>query len=367
MRGTFINILKNIPTQKAVAPTNTLAHIFSKDYKENFISDLLAALLNPDIMQTVEPLNALLSLVSDLEIGKNEEIEILREHTFDSKRRIDFLIETTYYIIGIENKINSGLEKNQLIDYEKQMSNIEKKKGKQKVLILLCPQSNEIYSDKKLKLGQFKLISYEELVEKFKQIRLNLFENLRATFLMEDFITHMEEYIMQGKNKAIKNIEMWNFQQTYYEDINKLLNTIEISKKQFGDYINERLSALITDNGEWETSIHANVKTPYFQIYKTNWKDAQVHFELINRAEFSPSSMQVVLHTHERGRHGKTVDLYNLQDEVSRYLISKYDTNHFNISYENDQEFDNSISKIFSVLQDVINEFTARIDEGIID
>lgn len=361
----FVKLLNVLPKKEVIPPTNTLAHIFGKDYKENFISDWLAFLFNPEFMDNSEALKSLLELALKSEVHDVSDVKILREHTFSDNRRIDFLIETKEYIIGIENKIWSGLQENQLFDYEKQLLSLSQLKSKEAVLILLCPKANKIYSDSHLLLGEFKIISYENLVEKFKHIRLNPFKNIRANLLMEDFITHMEEYIMQGESKAIKNLEMWNFQRNHKDDINKLLNSIEASKKQFGDFINEKITAIAPNEDEWETSIHANAKDPYFQLYKSNWKKSQVHFELLKKGEFPPSDLQIVLHTREKGKTGKTEDLYRLQEVVTEYLYSKYCKDSFPISYENEKEFEESMAIIFEILETLIKKFTPEIDKGI--
>ena len=49
----FEEMLKVMPEASIKHLTNTLAHIFRHDYKENFISDWLACLLTPIYMETV--------------------------------------------------------------------------------------------------------------------------------------------------------------------------------------------------------------------------------------------------------------------------------------------------------------------------
>lgn len=44
----FKALLDSMPRSRVSSPTNTIAHIFRHEHKENFISDWLAFLLNPD-------------------------------------------------------------------------------------------------------------------------------------------------------------------------------------------------------------------------------------------------------------------------------------------------------------------------------
>ena len=106
----FKYIVDNFPISELTSKTNTIAHIFKKDYRENFICDWLAFLFDPLQYGGYEPLNAFLSLFpSDVPICffQGETILIEREYAFKDGRRIDFLITGDEYIIGIENKIDS--------------------------------------------------------------------------------------------------------------------------------------------------------------------------------------------------------------------------------------------------------------------
>lgn len=365
----FINLLEDMPQQIIIPPANTIAHIFRHDYKENFISDWLAYLINPEFTDSTQPLAALLKLALENEPEDISDVSVCREYIFKDNRRIDFYIETSNYVIGIENKIWSDLQPNQLADYEKQLSTNVPLNGRELVLILLCPQSNNYCMDPNLKLGSFKVITYEELVGEFKQIRFKLFENLRATILMEDFILHTEEYIMQNPDKNTSNLEMWRFEADYKDKLHDLLARFETSKKQFGAYIAERLFAVVADREDSEAwsspSIHANTKECYFQLYKTNWSEAQVHFELVNGGKFPPTELQVVLHTRERSKTGKTQELYDLQPIVADYMQKKYHRDVFRIDYDTDAAFEESMDIIFDAVKDLVTQFTQQVDVGI--
>lgn len=358
----FIELLEQIPAANIAPPTNTIGHIFRHEDKENFISYWLAFLLDPECIGSTEPMSALLQLAEVTEPVDLSEISIIREHTFDDKRRIDFFIETHSHIIGIENKIWSGLQKDQLKDYKKQLSSKEVLNDKKLILILLYPKRNDsLPVNSKQDLHTFKPVTYEQLVAEFRKIRLNIFENLRATFLMEDFIAHMEEYIMENPDKNSINIEMWNFAANYRDKLTELLQKIEASKSQFGAYLKEQMSALVADRTDcnvWAPpSIHINTKETYHQLYKTSWQNAHIHFELLSKGTFPPNEMQVVLHTHEQGMTGKTEKLFALGKEVGQKA--------FPINYTTEEHFHASMGKIFTELERLVTEYTEIIDTEI--
>lgn len=361
----FKKMLEDMPVASTKQLTNTLAHIFRHDYKENFISDWLAFLINPTYMGSTEPLEKLLYLskVDNLDINLAEEIEIEREYTFEDGRRIDFLIRAQDCIIAIENKIWSGLQKDQLKDYSKQIKKICKKEKKLKsYCIFLCPLKNQIYKEKEYtQFYDFELVTYEELVEEFKSVRLNCITNLRAALLMQDFITHMEEYIMKESSSNIVDFKMLKFGYEYSKQIKKLENQAKNNKDSFARMLKEKMLETMFDE-KWETN--SNNSSYYHQLFKSNWNtDYQVHFELIHENILSPSEIRVVLHTREKIKDKPQLNI--LQDEFKKYLEEKYGTDKFSVSYINEEDFKTSINKIMTTLKDAVLNFESKIDEAI--
>lgn len=369
----FREMLEIMPEASIKQLTNTLAHIFRHDYKENFISDWLAFLLNPIYMETVEPLERLLHRAGfyDFNANLSDEIEIEREYTFDDGRRIDFLIHINDQIIAIENKIWSGLQDNQLKDYSKQIRDLCKKEGiNTYYCIFLCPQKNQIFTDKEnISFFDFKTITYEDLINDFKEIRLNCISNLRAAVLMQDFITHMEEYIMSNNSLDTVNFETLKFANEYSEKIERLNSQITSSKEKFGKMLKSRMLELVP-NGNWDTNSNNSY---YYQLFKQYWNEEyQVHFEILpekskeNKYVFPPQEIQIVLHTRELKKYKiKDSMLYNLQDEFKKYLEKVYGSDKFYISYITEEEFNNSIDKIMNILKESVLTFETKIDEAI--
>ena len=356
----FIDLLEQMPTANITPPTNTIGHIFRHERKENFISDWLAFLLNPEYAGNAEPLSALLELASVTEPVDLSNVSIVRENVFEDKKRIDFFIETNSHIIGIENKILSDFQHNQLKGYRTQLSQKSEQVGKKLLLILLYPRRNTFCSRlEKKKYYDFRPVTYEDLVSEFKRIRFSVFDNLRATVLMEDFIAHMEEYIMQETNNTTLNLEMWGFEATKRAELQKLKASLKNSKEQFNHYIANKLDSVIcnrSDREQWKKTI----TNTYFQLYKGEWEKYQIHFELLKTVQddFVPSELNVVLHTHEYKKVLRTKDLWTLG--------AKAGDKRFRIRYTSQDAFKKDMDAIFQALEELINEYTETIDSEIV-
>lgn len=176
----FNQIIFDMPSIESKQKTNTIAKIFNRSKDENYLSDWLAYLLE----NNTEVLSKLLGLAGfDYH---NEEVVVNREYIFSSNRRIDFLIESEQFIIGIENKISAREQKNQLKDYSKEIKKIAD--NRDIIKILLKPESNSLAAT-----NGFVAINYKEFVEELKNIHLDFIENLRLSFLLLDYIKHIGE------------------------------------------------------------------------------------------------------------------------------------------------------------------------------
>lgn len=352
----FEELLNAVPESHAKVPTNTIAHIFRHEEKENFISDWLAFLLNPEYTGSMDPLGALLQLASAASSVNLSDVSIVRESVLEDKRRIDFIIETSTHIIGIENKIWSGLQDNQLKDYKDELAKRAKKENKKLALVLLYPQRNTYCNGlKSEELFGFSPVTYEDLVFEFKQVRLNIFENLRAAVLMEDFIVHMEEYIMKESSEAKINWDMWHFEAECRDKIVALKRALKDSRDQFDKYIADRMDAIIRgreDQDQWKKYMSGT----YFQLYKTSWRNGLVHFELLKTTQddLAPKELIVVLHTHEYKKEWRTDYLRNLGKQIGEKT--------FKIRYESQEEFEASMDDIFKELECLVNTYTEQID-----
>ncbi len=354
----YKEMLDKVSMFKDRSPTNTLAHIFKQDNGENFISDWLAFLLDPVCVGTIEPLQLLLNIagINNVSLSKFDDIVIEREHDFKDGGRIDFLITVNNdTIIAIENKIWSGFQPNQLERYRKALETI-KKNDNNEILqyygICIFPEKNEISKNLNEILNNgFMPVSYEKLVNGFKSVHLNCIDNMRAAVLLQDFITHMEEYILVSGNYNL-DIERLEFLNEYKDSLDKLNQKRNADKQNFAGFIKQQMKNQIAekDRSEWKTNKSDNY---YYQLMKIGWEKHLVHFEILYNGSFPPQELKLELHTQEM--HKEDTPLYKLNKEFGV----------FRIDYTSELNFENSINKIMDALGVRIAEFTDKIDEAL--
>ena len=349
-------------------PTNTIARILNIEHKENLISDWIAFLLDPRSLGRPEVLNGLLAISRyKYSIQATDDVKIHREYTFSNQRRIDFYIETSELIIGIENKIWSDLGYHQLDDYSKSLKKIADEKTKSVCEILLYPSKNKCESIGKVENGKdktsFSLVTYEEFAKMLKDIRINFIDNMRFSFLLQDFIAYVEEYLME--NNEDFNFELYSFLYENKEQISKIEENKKIARQQFSDMMKKKIYEKYSDL-EWE--IYAPGPGNYFQLYKLSskgWGASDVHYELLPEGDKFPySRVHVVLHTHENKFLSNNSEyLRNLPEEVAKFLKDKYGSDIFELDYKNGSEgYMKSLDAVVKALDLIAKKYTILID-----
>jgi hypothetical protein len=179
----------------------TIPVIFGREYEENFLSNYLAYILDPKRNGVgVEPLQALLALAyEDLADIDPEHVVIIREFTFDdtSLGRIDFLIKLGHDgengVIGIENKLYSPEGDNQTTAYAQGLA--QEFPGRDRYQIFLSPSGRLPVSN------EFRPISYKSLLQALREIRYPVLKDIHKCVIWEDFLAHLEEYIVMSDGK----------------------------------------------------------------------------------------------------------------------------------------------------------------------
>ena len=124
-----------IPRSPERAPT--LLEISGYPHLENVCSNVLEFYLAPRSEHGLDIL-LLESLLASADIHPQpsslQDVAVTREATTESSNRIDIIVETNDYVIGIENKVLSGL-KNPLGDYRAHL--VELSNGRTEIAILL--------------------------------------------------------------------------------------------------------------------------------------------------------------------------------------------------------------------------------------
>lgn len=215
----------------------TIPAIFGRSYDENFISDYLAYILDPNRNGIgIEPLQRLIALTyGEEEVGKIEfdQVAIEREVTLDDHGRIDLFIRLDDdKVIGIENKITASEGENQTVSYAKGIKH--KYSDHNHYLIFLTPDGKSPSSN------QFKAVSYTNLHSSLREIQFPVLENIHKSVIWEDFLAHLEGYIIMNEGE----LELTEKTRLYVENHEMILD-LQNAYEQDADRLYEFVSARI--------------------------------------------------------------------------------------------------------------------------
>ncbi len=180
--------------------SNILQFYFTPDEEHGFghlLVDSMGKLLWPDFPESTA------------------EIEVRREETTTSNKRIDLVIEGADYVIGIENKINAGVQ-NDLEHYWQHLENLSK--GRKTYGVLLSVWE----TDPNLALHGFKPLTYKTFFQKILQ-------DIGASLLsiQEPHLTYFRDFIKTLENLRSSNNAMdkqyLQFFREHRHDVNNLL------------------------------------------------------------------------------------------------------------------------------------------------
>jgi hypothetical protein len=250
----------------------TIPVIFNRTYDENFISDYLAYVLHPARNGIgIGPLERLFD-ACEIDVGdiNLEEVSIIREYTLENGRIDLFLEWEDQFILGIENKIYSSEGEHQTEYYARVIG--EKFSELDCHLIYLTRDGHKASSPKFLPL------SYRKLYDALTKVSAGEGADGRKIYLWNDFLEHLERYIIMTTNdhfelseKAKLYIEyhdmLRDLERAFKEDWSRLVETLEIMVK-------EQISR------SWTTRF--NKSSYYHQIVKPAWEPNGVmfvHFE----------------------------------------------------------------------------------------
>ncbi|MDX0299374.1 hypothetical protein GOC49_11910 [Sinorhizobium meliloti] len=127
--------------------------IFDPD--ENALSRVVAELFDPlgTHGQGLLFLNALLASIDMPRLNRLDAVKVRREAMTRARRRIDIVIETARYVIGIENKPWAAQQNNQLADYHAELA--ADLRGRRPVLIFLSDQEEQSGHGSVIKIPYF--------------------------------------------------------------------------------------------------------------------------------------------------------------------------------------------------------------------
>jgi hypothetical protein len=292
-----------LPNTKEV---QTIPLLLDKQYNENFISDLLGFILNPNINGIgLEPLRNIINEVFKEDFKKdginraskfieettlNEyEICVVREYNdfnksdkYELKGSMDIVItfrcredndkdrsedkegledSDVRIVIGIENKVGAKEGKGQTEKYKVLLEN--KFPNVERYLLFLSKEGTEP------DCRDFIAVKYETIVNCLKSIRYDFAKDIRKSILFNEFITHVEEYIM---NEPLEIKEETRLYLENHKMIDLIKDTFAADRKRLLDYLANKILDELNRNlrkKDWELS--AKGGNDYRHITKEGW------------------------------------------------------------------------------------------------
>lgn len=202
--------------------------ILGIDEREIYICRIISELLSPQGAHGQKDLylRLFIDTVLSKEINCNDSTSVTREYKTDQRRRIDIVIDTPKYIIGIETKINAGDGKEQLQDYWNSL----KTQNKDFYLLYLTKLGNEASPES---LGNLKK------------------ENVQNISFKDDIVKWLNSCLNHTSCTPIKEI------------ISQLKSSIKIFTNQLGDERELEIMNLLKENQDYlriAASLSAEVK-----------------------------------------------------------------------------------------------------------
>ncbi|MGM0216503.1 PD-(D/E)XK nuclease family protein [Enterococcus sp. AZ109] len=346
-----------------------MVNILGIEGKETYITNWFAYLIDPNTFSDPSILKNILELynenlrqVEKIKINSFSNVEVNTEVSLAEYGIIDILITMDECIIGIENKIYSGLGVNQLERYSMALkkgvfrkgNNYENKKNELPILkILLTPRSNKAEPK-----AEFVKITYEEIVDKLDNTDINWKLNDRNSIHLRDFITYINEYIREEEKVTSKD---WNsFLVQNYKDLKTIYEQGELALGNLRRLIEQKIGKMNATNEEeiWSIGNKGNGKNAnnfWIQAYFSDWNTHRVHYEFIfpkaTKGFLIPKELVLNLDVELKETRDilQEIGFGSPKNEISRILLDPNDISR-------------SLDKLFEVLKRWHKENFTKID-----
>lgn len=227
--------LKLLQDFKALPPSNrTFMEVSGYPHYENVCSNILAFYFDPNAEHRLRDLfiSAFLHMAGKEVLTTDENsVEVYREYGTENRNRIDLVIDSDAFTIGIENKIYHWVA-NDLEHYGKVIDDL----GQNKVLVkaVLAPSKNK---GEPLK-GGFEWYTYSKLWDHVRPMLSHYSSNPDSKWViyLNEFMQTITD--LAGENMEVKQVD--RFFTKNYEDIEKMF----AARKLFLDRLNQKVSAL---------------------------------------------------------------------------------------------------------------------------
>lgn len=203
---------------------------------ENVCSNILKFYLDPTNEHGLKDLvlNSLLKIVDKEFHIDFEGIEVKREYKTLNENRLDLVLLTDNYAIGIENKIFHHLH-NDLTDYKNTVESICSNSRKPICIVLSLNKLTAKEDLEKITLNNFVNITYEQV---FKNIKQDIGHHLTSSNI--SYINHLTDFIKSIENltpKTMENKALWTFFKNHADTIQDLTDSFIEYKKSLNQKV----------------------------------------------------------------------------------------------------------------------------------
>jgi len=250
----------------------TLPQIFNKQNDENFVSDWLAFILNPDINGIgISPLVALCKHFYHKDI-EDKSICIKREELFFNGQKTDITIRIgRELLICIENKISANEVDSQTTKYAYRVKRIAKQEKINKFLfIFLKPEWNKSTPESK----DFNILTYSTLVSLMRQIPAFNIKTESGRFHMSEFVLYVDTFLSSNELALSDSLKEKTTDETK-------TNNKQISKAR---EFNTRLANDII-TAAFDKSFTVKYMAACLRFVRPLWDAFGFHYELVHGAK----------------------------------------------------------------------------------
>jgi len=235
----MLNSLKRIDTEKNKT-TKTFMEVSGYPHFENVASNILSFFFTSDEEHGLNDLffRSLIEILIQEDSIQSHSVFAEREYATLKNNRIDIVLSNDTYVIGIENKLYSGVQ-NDLIDYKDTINKIAIDEDKVPLYVLLT-----LRDEKNIALSNsFMNVTYNELFISVKNNLGSYIESADNTWLiyLKDFMKTIYE-LQNGGDQM--NRDLLNFINENSEMVGQLLNDCYWLKRELSQQT-KNLSAIV--------------------------------------------------------------------------------------------------------------------------
>jgi hypothetical protein len=232
---TYLKLFLAFRTLPETKRNRTLLEVSGYPHYENVASNILAFYFDPTEEHGLKDLllSAFLQMAEIKELPRMDGVEVLRETGTDAANRIDLIIDSEAFTIGIENKIFHWLAN----DLEQYAQVINRRGDGKNIVIRAVLGLNSIPATQPLK-GGFTSYTYGQL---WKQVRAILGQYIANA--NPKWVTYLIDFMETTTNLAGKNMDLKRTDQ-FFIDHNDLIENLLAERNAFLNRLNQRVTNL---------------------------------------------------------------------------------------------------------------------------